>query len=530
MRHGFRTLRLLTAVTLAAASLALQTSPAGACSCAVPQIQQELARADGAFVGTFIERGEDPQNGGDFSTEYRFDVSQWVKGEGGEILSVWSARDGGACGLETRPGQTVGLFLYRHQGKVTSSLCSTVAAGQLIAATSTDVLVGEGPVAFAISGNFTEGSIALLDDHARPLGYLGAPTLFPRQIHACPGGTTVLAPVDESGVERIDLATGERTEVTFPMRDQWMIDIKCLSPDGRDFRIVTEVFERDQPSFAIWTSLPEPSQLAAIPLEGYGQVSLVGERVSIVEELPEGTSVRLYDPQNGRSVVVRLVPTIDDGFTHSTPVTASPDGTLIAFAQTRYGPNGAGVIDSTLVVADAITGEVQRSRVLGRELISAQWLDADRIASPVLVDGTVVSFDIFDATSLETLESSTGWQSGPTTVVDDALWRVSGSIVERRSFDSDQIERVHAFPAQTSGALIAFDPPFAVPDGAVSPQVGGAVNLDALTPDLSGNVQEANSPAADTSNRSILIWSGLGFAALALAAGVLLLTTRRRSA
>ena len=125
--------RVLLAVMVV--GTALLTAPAArACSCIPPDAARMLPDADGAFVGTFLDRDQVvPAPGGETPTDvfsgdpvgYRFSVDRVVKGDIDGRVTILAPADGASCGLEVRPGQRVGLVLRRQDGSWHSSLCQT---------------------------------------------------------------------------------------------------------------------------------------------------------------------------------------------------------------------------------------------------------------------------------------------------------------------------------------------------------------------------------------------------------------------
>jgi hypothetical protein len=117
-------------IAIAAVSLAL-AADAFACSCIQPNLVRDLPRADGAFVGTVLERRVERQ-----TAIYLFRVEQVYKGEIENRVEVVSAADGAACGLEAAVGQRIGLLLTRGGGEWRSGLCSQVDPSAFLALTN----------------------------------------------------------------------------------------------------------------------------------------------------------------------------------------------------------------------------------------------------------------------------------------------------------------------------------------------------------------------------------------------------------
>jgi hypothetical protein len=99
-----------------------------ACSCLPVDLARDLPRADGAFVGTVLERRST-----EASVIMLFRVEQVYKGEIENRIEVETARDGATCGLELAIGQRIGLLLDREGELWRSSLCSQVDPAEFLA-------------------------------------------------------------------------------------------------------------------------------------------------------------------------------------------------------------------------------------------------------------------------------------------------------------------------------------------------------------------------------------------------------------
>jgi hypothetical protein len=120
----------LTLLVVLVAGLLIPGTSARACSCADMDLGSVLLDADGAFVGTFVDRSEIS----DQLASITFDVERVVKGEFGPRAIVRTNAYGASCGLEFLDGPRVGLLLDRSaDGVWESSLCQQVAPGDLLA-------------------------------------------------------------------------------------------------------------------------------------------------------------------------------------------------------------------------------------------------------------------------------------------------------------------------------------------------------------------------------------------------------------
>jgi hypothetical protein len=123
---------VIRGVVVAVVALAL-AGEALACSCLPVDLVRDLPKADGAFVGTLLER----RVSGDSAT-LRFRVEQVYKGEIENRVEVETARDGAACGVELPVGERIGLLLDREGGVWRSSLCSQVDAAAFLELTDVE--------------------------------------------------------------------------------------------------------------------------------------------------------------------------------------------------------------------------------------------------------------------------------------------------------------------------------------------------------------------------------------------------------
>ncbi len=194
--------KALRVACITAAVLLLPIHPARACSCAPGDPRDSFARADGAFIGTFLEKhlAEPPDPNGGFSsgddTIYSFRLDEEYKGELGEpgdIVEVHSAFSGASCGLETQEGRQYGLFLQRRDdGAWSSSLCSQTSPEEMReAASPLPAPTGEGPLRMLVGGSFGDAQVIGLDSRGRTLAYgYGGTDVY--RMDVCPGGRRAL--------------------------------------------------------------------------------------------------------------------------------------------------------------------------------------------------------------------------------------------------------------------------------------------------------------------------------------------------
>lgn len=136
-----RLARVVLVLVMAAAGLVATAAPAAACTCAAgpdSDVRGRLAKADAAFVGTFLGRNDplanEPGATGARVVINQFEVEAAQKGDLGETVDVVTAADEGSCGIAPRPGERVGLLLTNSAGGFRSDLCSRVDADALVSA------------------------------------------------------------------------------------------------------------------------------------------------------------------------------------------------------------------------------------------------------------------------------------------------------------------------------------------------------------------------------------------------------------
>jgi hypothetical protein len=154
-------------VVVVAASLTAGIEPARACSCALPDPRETLARGDGAFVGTLVSRRQVDQH-----AVLVFSVEKTLKGSIGGTVEVSTASNGAACGLEAPVGTRVGLVLERRGGAWHGYLCWQFAPEELLAAAlPLPPPNGRGPLALVVGGEFGDVRLMALDVRGRTLAY-----------------------------------------------------------------------------------------------------------------------------------------------------------------------------------------------------------------------------------------------------------------------------------------------------------------------------------------------------------------------
>jgi hypothetical protein len=113
----------------------LAADSASACSCATPNVREQLKASDAAFVGRLVDVREvdPPAEGESISSgdpmDYVYRVGRIYKdGPGinrGRRVRARSVRDEATCGLPNRVGELIGLFVDRRHHRWHGNLCLT---------------------------------------------------------------------------------------------------------------------------------------------------------------------------------------------------------------------------------------------------------------------------------------------------------------------------------------------------------------------------------------------------------------------
>ena len=139
VERAMKTTRILLVVLLAGSGLTVSAPPALACSCAQMSERAAYETSDAVFIGTPIERidpHDGPLIGGGDPIEWVFEVQAVALGRSGVLnpQSVYSERDGAACGYDFEIGDTYLVFAREgmsilgphknHKDKLHTGLCS----------------------------------------------------------------------------------------------------------------------------------------------------------------------------------------------------------------------------------------------------------------------------------------------------------------------------------------------------------------------------------------------------------------------
>jgi len=408
-----RFLRFSLLVCATAILVLAQALPAQACSCFPEDPRDEYARADGAFIGTYVGRHaltEDTEFG-DYA--YTFEVDEEFKGDLPETIDVISASNGAACGLEVQEGQQIGLLLEMAEDGWRSNLCRQESPENLRrVAEPLPEPNGTPPAAFLVGGSFGEARVISLDSEGRILGYGYDGNYDVIHLSMCPGGQ-----------RSIELYRSQFAGLRYAVRD---VDTLQVLRDGvfttESYRFSPIVFCRDAEAkkvFGFVTMYEGPARVLKLGKPNKtihkGKVRAVGfggDRVY----LREGKRALIAIDLDSRKQVVAAR---GQG---SAPLSVSPDGMRVAWVIPRS-QTGEGRQTSSVYLLETGGGAPALHEASLGESYTGQalvWAGPDRV---VLTCGPDASIRTYDS-QLQELGSAVGSCPYVSSTVGDTLWSI----------------------------------------------------------------------------------------------------------
>ena len=207
--------RVLVTMTIVAGVLVGHAQPAAACLCGAQPIGDQLADADGAFIGTFLgahpERVSTQTGSQGFVASnhvFTFDVDEWIKGDRPPGLVDVTVSMEGSCALFLAPGSNVAMTIWMDGARPRTGMCSFLDEAELAGARVAPE-TSMAPAQFLLSPNWPEKPVLLAADGSvvgiRPDGAHGR-----RQV-SC--GGSIVAEERNREVAVVDVATFEDVEV-----------------------------------------------------------------------------------------------------------------------------------------------------------------------------------------------------------------------------------------------------------------------------------------------------------------------------
>lgn len=119
------------AVLIAVFSSPVLSSPAEACSCALPgDLAEWVDNSQAVFVGTMIDRDADGPFDGNVT--YVFEVEEWIKGDIGPVVEVTSGQGDADCGYGDQIGHRIGAAIFQEGGVLYGNGCLQVDPDDLL--------------------------------------------------------------------------------------------------------------------------------------------------------------------------------------------------------------------------------------------------------------------------------------------------------------------------------------------------------------------------------------------------------------
>lgn len=429
--------RVLRVLSIVCVLVVLPIQPAKACSCAFGDPRDQFQEADGAFVGTFVEKhpvDPNPSSSG-ADTIYTFLLDEEHKGELGEpgdTVEVHAPLSGASCGLGTQTGEQYGIFLYtRDDGAWSSNLCSQVdpetmreAASPLPAPTS------DGPPRMVAGGSFGNAQTLVMDANGETVGY-GAGDRDVSHVSSCKGaariveiGTAYPEPPELvvrdlssfDAVRRVDLPLGRGRKY----RGLSVASVGCLGAGGR--RSVVFATNYGGPKAKSVLLLVDGDDVDVVR-EGTGRAATLDGRRVYVQSGRWGRRLVRVSLRDGDQAFVTRLPAL-----YSSELALSPDRSRLAGvaypAWDRMDETPAKVY-----TVDLPGGRVRwRSLGTGERSAEVLWLSGDRLVMFTAYPDASRVLDL----RLRTRERFGRWEAQATAIVGRTAYGVEygGRLIE----------------------------------------------------------------------------------------------------
>ena len=439
MRHrrgAFSASRVI-AILMLAMLASLVPSPARACSCATGEPRDLLREADAAFVGTMIDH-DDGLFSSAWETTFTFAVEHDLKGNLDDSVQVQAGTSESSCGIGFAEGDRVAMFLYIAGGHWTTSLCSQIDAGTLLAAAEPlPAPETSGMVRFLVGGNFGEARVLALDDRGRTLAYgWGDGDVY--DLDVCPGGRRMVESVADwrvgSLVVRDVASLAVIRKVRLVHRDHPSIyEVACLDDHGRHLWAVDELKGElrvhdvhgndDEVVFSgrgrAWGSDVQDGFVYLVVQRVFGRVDPEVGAFEAIMKLPASTS-------NPR---------------------LSPDGRWVAAI--RYGGARAGEPPSDILLMPVDGGPpISEPLVFWNDGGSLEWLDDERLLFyPAGED--VERIAVYAVPSMDEVVGADGWQTREQVREGDTVFGLGWQgLVTVRLGSDEETRMIHKLPSE----------------------------------------------------------------------------------
>jgi len=465
--------RIMVLILAAGIIVTVAERSALGCSCvAGDDPRTDLARSDGAFVGSLISRQEPtPDSNGTITgtqeVAYRFHVDHAVKGKFGSTVDVYSAASGASCGLEGEPGRRIGLFLDRKDGRWKSSLCQQVDPEALLrAARPLPRPNGDPPARLLIGGSLGDVRVVSTDLRGRTVAY-GRGTPATEEISVCPGGKRIVEVVGRSleqepytewrvAVRDVDGLRLVREVVLRSLskaQGPAVEAVSCRDPDANEVLVFAAQDVVSRPV----VEPPRSGPLGrVIRIRGRSESTLYGGTwraaafgtgFAFMIGGPKLHDLIRLDLTNGRTRTILHLPFADG--VSGRGIVLSPDGSMLALFDDAWHPK-------LYVVALSPTPTLLASRDTGA-WPTPIWWGNDRILAAGQ-EGLVVL-----DTKLHQKGTVRGWDSYGTVVIGDQVFGIRFGDLVSVSLPSGRIRTLSRFYSESLAVLSALPVPAARP-------------------------------------------------------------------
>jgi len=499
--------------------------PASGCSCAQVDPATALADYPAAFTGTLVDvdRGISGLFG-DGDAIYRFEVETWVKGDLGPFVDVRAPSNGAACGIEVGIGHRAGVFLYEVDGGFASSLCDTVDADVLLAASRPLAIGAEGPPVLLIVGQMVGYNYLTVNSSGEVVsafrGQREREYDQPWRIAACPGGDLILEQWTWQLVVRdlSDLTIVDRISLADFANEHSISDARCMDADGSSVWLAGDNWNNDRSEYAIYDASNGLVPILNLPA---GQ-AWIGANHTVIQDL-EGNTITSVDHGTGESKVIHESTPRgpDSNYTGVGSVAFSPDGTSIAVLEVDY--PSAGKPTSVVTIYDE-SGAATATVDVDGEAWRLDWTGGLIIVqTPQSGHADFVAL-VLSAGDLSSVIELVGWDASNPVLAGNFIYGTSGGALVRADLSSGSIEELNTLPTPYLGPLAALPDDF---DSSSTP-----TEPDQAPQPATPTVPPITIPAGSESNQAMGA-ARIILIALSLVAGALVLNTtlgRARSA
>lgn len=502
----------VAAVLVVTALVVLPALPARACQCAPPShnVRSQLADADGAFVGTVVERTSLRPGSG--AEAFRFRVEHEIKGDIGDSVTLTKGSIDGDFAVLTDcefeggdVGERMGLFVGRHDdGTWGAGMCGSIVDPDALleAAKPLPRPDGRGPPVLLAGGDLGGTRLVTFDAEGRVVAY-GAGSGELKAVDACPGGVTVVELVkqdvfDPGEVVVRDLASlqVQRTVSLAGTAHQlwhWNGDVSCR--DATASEIAFRLDRKDATGAAATT------RLGRVLADGTVVTSWEGPAFAVAFDsrhprafvtVPQGEASELLVIGLGDGSVHRRHPIDGRAYTLAPPGDGDDVAVATALGPTTWPTRGR----QRLVLVPTEGGRLVERMLRGRDQVRHLLWDHGTLIGVRWEGGhaTVESYD----TRLQKVGSNDRWPYGPLAVshgrlygLDTDFWSKEGSVVRmdprrgeparvHRLVPATGFEVMVAIPSANAAAPAPSDRPWAWQAGAAAVLVAVIVAATSL--------------------------------------------------